>query len=86
MVRYTIEHLSHLCFCFFLFFEESLTKCESSSGRLLFLETGVRNDRWDVVTLLLTDDNLIVINTNKSDTLKNFMRCYKGIPFYQFVG
>ena len=51
------KHLSHLLlFSFLLFFDESLTKRESSSGRLLFLE--------------------IVINTNKSDTLKNFMRFY----------
>ena len=39
------------------FFEESLTKCESSSGRLLLLETCIRIG----IILLLTDDNLIVI-------------------------
>ena len=33
-----------ICPLFLFFFEESLTKCESSSGRLLFLETGVRID------------------------------------------
>ena len=54
------KHLSHLLLLFFSsFFDESLTKCESSSGRLLFLE--------------------IVINTNKSDTLKNFMQFYWGM-------
>ena len=52
------KHLSHLLLVFSssFFFDESLTKRESSSVRLLFLE--------------------IVINTDKSGTLKIFMQLY----------
>ena len=70
------KHLSHLYSVFFLLFiEESLTKCESSSRRLLFLETGVRID-----TLLLSDNNLIVIKLIEPRCEKPGLRGFRSGP------